>query len=115
MRSDRNRRPTEARTLGSSSMTKTVGLASDIAAYSDERITEMSLCIGSQVWPGHAVLVPIRESEQSLSSPEHTRGIDESLLAQTQRCGLSGARPAQVSPRHKPKFTEHRHCGGDIL
>ena len=75
----------------------------------------MSLCIGSQVWPGHAVLVPIREPEQSLSSPEHTRGIDESLLAQTQRCGLSGAGLAQVSPRYKPKFTEHRHCGGDIL
>jgi len=75
----------------------------------------MSLCIGSQVWPGHAVLVPIREPEQSLSSPEHTRGIDESLLAQTQLCGLSGAHPAQVSPRYKPKFTEHRHCGGDIL
>src|SRR5262249_46543269 len=56
MPSDRNRRPTEARTSGSSSMTKTVEFAADIAATRIKGSREMSLCFGSQVWPGPAVL-----------------------------------------------------------
>ena len=44
--SDRKRRPTEARRSGSSSMTRTVGFASGIAAAHGKRITESSLYFG---------------------------------------------------------------------
>ena len=39
----------------------------------------MSLCLGSQVWSVRAVLVPITGPEQSHSSPEGTRGVNQSL------------------------------------
>jgi hypothetical protein len=48
----------------------------------------MSLCLGSQVWPGRAVLVPIPGPEQPHSSSEDTRGVDQSLRALTRLGGL---------------------------
>jgi hypothetical protein len=48
----------------------------------------MSLCLGSQAWPGRAVLVPIPGPEQPHSSPEDTRGVDQSLHALAQLGGL---------------------------
>jgi CheY-like chemotaxis protein len=48
----------------------------------------MSLCRGSQAWPARAVLVPIPGPEQPHSSPEDTRGLDQSLHALAQLGGL---------------------------
>ena len=75
----------------------------------------MSLCLGSQPRPGRAILVPIPGPEQPHSSPEDTRGVDQSLHALAQLGGFLAAQPAQFSPRDKPKFMEHRHCTGGIV
>ena len=75
----------------------------------------MNLCLGSQVWPGRAVLVPISGPEQPHSSPEDTRGVNQSLRALRQLGGLVRRPAAQFSPRDKPKFTGHWHCLGGIL
>ena len=52
----------------------------------------MSLCLGSQVWPCRAVLVPISRTEQPHSSPEDTRGVNQSLRTLRQLGALFGAR-----------------------
>src|SRR6266699_671589 len=86
MPTDRNRRPTEARRSGSSSMTRTADFASGIAA-TQIKGTEMGLCPGSQVWARACNLVSIPEPEQPHSSPEDTRGVDGSLRAPLTQLG----------------------------
>ncbi len=76
----------------------------------------MSLCLGSQAWLGLCNLVPIPGPEQPHSSPEDTRGTDQSLHALAQLGGLIWVPSLRNSrPRDKPKFTEHTHCTGGIL
>ena len=75
----------------------------------------MSLCLGSQVWPGRAVLAPIPGPEQPHSCQRTTRGLDQSLPALTQLGGLLSGLACTFSPRDKLKFTAHRHCTGGIL
>src|SRR5262245_15437349 len=89
MPSYRNRRPTEARRSGSSSMTNTVDFASDIAAILIEG-SRTSLDLGSQGWLDHAVLIPIVDTEQP----------------RTRRIGHA---------RGKPKFTGFLRRTGAIL
>src|SRR5262249_20290238 len=76
MSSDRKRRPIDARTSGSSSMTNTVAVASDIALLLELGI---SLCLGLVLWRSGAFLVPIPEREQSQSPLQGERGVHQSL------------------------------------
>ena len=75
----------------------------------------MSLCLGSQIWPGPAFLIPNPESEKSHSSPEDTRSVDKGLSASdiARRPPLTSS--LQFSPRDKPKFTVLRHRSGGIF
>jgi len=68
-----------------------------------------------QGWYDHAVLVPIPGPEQPLSPPEDTRRVDQSLRAQTQFRGSWVPSLRQFLARHKPRFTEHRHCTCGIV
>ena len=58
----------------------------------------MSLCLGSQVWPGRAVLVPISVPEQPHSPPEDTYGVDQSLRALIGLDGIFGAQFRHFAP-----------------
>src|SRR5262249_20656997 len=90
MPSDRNSRPTDVRRSASSSMTNTVGVASDIAAT---RRSRESACGLLQPWRDGACLVPMLEPEQSDSS-QRTRAGYTKVYAHRP----SSARPdAQVS------------------
>src|SRR5215216_5896664 len=82
---DRNSRSSELRSSTSSSMIKTVGFASGIAATHDQRIMETSLCLGRKfgVTVHFVNLIPICGHEQPRSPPQDTRGIDQGLRVQT--------------------------------
>src|SRR5882672_12276854 len=71
MPSERNSRPTDARRSGSSSMTSTVEVGSDIAATRKNR--ENRPVSWLQAWPDRAFLVPILEPGQPFFS-EDARG-----------------------------------------
>jgi hypothetical protein len=58
----------------------------------------MNLCLGAQVWPFRAVLGPISRPEQPHSSPEHTRGINQSLRTLRQLGGFVWRPGARFSP-----------------
>jgi len=75
----------------------------------------MSLCLGSQGWPGPAFLIPNPESEKSHSSPEGTHSVDKGLSAGDIARRPPLASSLQFSPRDKPKFTVLRHRIGGIL
>src|SRR5262249_29848034 len=125
MPSDRNRRPTEARTFGSSSMTKTVEFAADIAATQIKGSWKMNLCLGSQVWPRRAVVVPISGPEQP---PFLSRGHAASIKVYTNRWwfdGIFGAQLRHFAPEISQSlrgtgiasgaFFAHIRCGADDI
>src|SRR5262249_48573062 len=93
MPSDRNRRPIEARTLGSSSMTKTVEFASGIAAT---RIKDL----GSRYGPGRAILVVIhgRPRRRTLLHLAHGT-INLSMGRLNQHVRPTNPRAIEQSPR----------------
>src|SRR5215831_18080700 len=96
MPSDRSRRPTDARRSGSSSMTNTVEVASDIAAT--RKRSRKSACIFGLAGPAdRAFLIPILEPEQPLFLKD-ARREHQSLCALTQLAPLrrSGRFSAEV-------------------
>src|SRR6516225_7467610 len=100
MPTDRNRRPTEARTSGSSSMTNTVAFASDIAAAGIKGSGNQALSRFA-VWPSLAVLVPIPGPEQPTFFLG-TRGVDQSLRGADTARRPRLAPSADLSRRNKP-------------
>jgi hypothetical protein len=75
----------------------------------------MSLCLGSQVWPGRAVLVPIPVPEQPHSPPADTHGVDQKFtrIDSARRHFWRAVQAFRAGD--KPKFTGHRHCTGTLF
>src|ERR1043166_3048322 len=99
MLSDRNRRPTEARTSGSSSMTKTVEFASGITATRIKGSLKEAFVSVRRFGPA-VVLVPIPGPEQPYSSP-HARRRSKftlSLCAPIVLDGIFGAQFRHFAP-----------------
>jgi len=109
---DRNRRPTEARRSGSSSMTKTVGFASGIAISQgkNERRNEPLFSIATSARVPARSLVPLCRREQRLY---HTRGTTQNRGALV--WWHFGAQRMEFETRHKLKFTGHWHRPGGTL
>src|SRR5215472_6796373 len=75
MPTDRSSRPTDARRSGSSSMTNTAEVASDIALLGRDRKNQPVAWL--QALPDRAFLAPILEPEQPHFLPEDARGVHQ--------------------------------------
>src|SRR5262249_44863308 len=99
MPSDRNRRPIEVRTSGSSSMTKTVELASGIGATQDA-----VLSVG-----------PPTLNRRHCSPQDVRAELYRSLRPLSQFGAILRGRLRHFSSRNTPKFMEEPHCTRVIL